>query len=380
MTSSFSSFRLRGKEGGGGGAIEALAGRCPPSHTSPAAGLADLADETESHGQDAFLEVLVRTLDMVHLRAAREGLNMPEHLVIQSDNPTNQAKNSVTGLFLALLVQTKRFLTCTLNFLTVGHTHEDVDQIFGIICERLRSAGHWDTPAALARIIHEGMAEHFRACGMGISVEEFGATRYFHPWISQCGCELYNAFAQRSNKQESLTPLHSFSYKRREHLFPEEKAMLTAGSTRSPDAPGASDVFCLTKVYMHETKLHQPPLMVLPGAKAGLVLPRAGPSSLKETRECPHDKRRSDLRDMAQELRNPANRLLQYYLPATADYYDALVQGSQRRMPARSVFLASSRCVGRGIQPTGNEQFPHLPHSAWRLMVRFKEDSCNRGS
>ena len=347
----------------------------------PPRGPADLADEIESHGQDAFLEILVRTLDSVHLRAAREGLNMPEHLVIQSDNPTNQAKNSLTGMFLALLVQTKRFLTCTLNFLTVGHTHEDVDQIFGIICERLRRAGHWDTPRDLGLIIHEGMAEHFRACGMDISVEVFGATRDFSSWVSQCKCELYNAFAQRSNKQDSLTPLHSFTYKRREHLFPEEKAMLSSsGPCRSPEAPGAGDVFCLTKVFMHETRLHQPPLLVLPGAKAGLVVPRSGPPGLKETRECPHGDRRKDLRDMAAELRKPANRLLQYYLPATADYYDALVQGSLRHMPARSVFLASPRFAGANVQPTGNEQFPHLPHSAWRLMVRFKEDKSHRGS
>eukprot|EP00959_Pyramimonas_sp_CCMP1952_P233815 4886079-Pyramimonas_sp.AAC.1 len=83
---------------------------------------------------------------------------------------------------------------------------------------------------------------------------------------------------------------------------------------------------------------------------------------------------------MAEELRKPCNRLLQYYLPATADNYTSLVQGSHRCLPPRSVFLASSRRVGQGIQQTGNEHFPHLPHSAWRLMVRLKEDRHHRGS
>ena len=78
--------------------------------------LAFLADETVSHGADAFLEVLLLTLDRALKVHQLEGKPFPQHLVIQSDNPTNQAKNSLTNVFLAVLVAKYKFHTCTLNF------------------------------------------------------------------------------------------------------------------------------------------------------------------------------------------------------------------------------------------------------------------------
>ena len=41
------------------------------------------------------------------------------------------AQSEVVGQFLAHLVGASHFDTCTLNFLPVGHTHEDVDLVFG---------------------------------------------------------------------------------------------------------------------------------------------------------------------------------------------------------------------------------------------------------
>ena len=85
-------------------------------------------DEVLSHGASHFCEVLSQTLNRVAEMAERDGLEMPRHLVIQSDNTTAQAKNSLVGQLLATLMASGKFETCTLNFLEVGHTHEDVDR------------------------------------------------------------------------------------------------------------------------------------------------------------------------------------------------------------------------------------------------------------
>ena len=66
--------------------------------------------------------------------AERDGVLMPRHLVIQSDNTTSQAKNSLVGQFSATLVAAGKFETATLNFLPAGHTHEDVDLAFVSAC------------------------------------------------------------------------------------------------------------------------------------------------------------------------------------------------------------------------------------------------------
>ena len=79
-------------------------------------------DDVLLHGASHFCEVLSRTLGRVAELAAVYGINLPDHLVIQSDNTTVQAKNSLVGQFLATLVVAGKFQTCTLIVLIVGRT------------------------------------------------------------------------------------------------------------------------------------------------------------------------------------------------------------------------------------------------------------------
>ena len=67
-----------------------------------------LAPDELSHGADAYCEVLCQ--------------------VVQET--VSQAKNGHVGAFCAYMVAKQLFHTVTLNFLMVGHTHEDVDQVF----------------------------------------------------------------------------------------------------------------------------------------------------------------------------------------------------------------------------------------------------------
>ncbi len=60
---------------------------------------------------------------------------------------------SLTCIFFAFLVATNRFLTCTLNFLTVGHTHEDVDELFAIVVELIARAPRFESPANIVELL-----------------------------------------------------------------------------------------------------------------------------------------------------------------------------------------------------------------------------------
>ena len=84
-------------------------------------------------GRQLFCEVLCRALDQVLDMSKKTGRPMPRQLVIQSDNTTAQAQNFVVSVFLAYLVAKGYFSSATLNFLTVGHRHEDVDRLFAMI-------------------------------------------------------------------------------------------------------------------------------------------------------------------------------------------------------------------------------------------------------
>ena len=52
--------------------------------------------------------------------------------MVQSDNTVAQAKNAYVNMFLAYLVGAGLFTSVTLNFLMVGHTHEDVGALVGL--------------------------------------------------------------------------------------------------------------------------------------------------------------------------------------------------------------------------------------------------------
>ena len=124
-----------------------------------------LADEGERHGAAAFVDVLIHTLDEVFRACREKNFAFPEHLVLQSDNTVSQAKNNLVMLFLAYLVGSGRFVTTMINFLMVGHTHEDVDQVFGIVCEVLKTSGGWGSPEELASILLRGLGPKFQARG-----------------------------------------------------------------------------------------------------------------------------------------------------------------------------------------------------------------------
>ena len=72
------------------------------------------------------------------LRAHQVQGPLPEILYLQLDNAVGENKNRFVLLFCALLVGAGVFKKVKLSFLPVGHTHEDIDQIFSRFAEALR--------------------------------------------------------------------------------------------------------------------------------------------------------------------------------------------------------------------------------------------------
>jgi hypothetical protein len=90
--------------------------------------------ENVKHGNNLTLEVLFRVLvDTIKC----EG-RLPPNLYLQLDNTTKQCKGQYILGFMALLVQVGIFEKIVISFLPVGHTHEDIDQIFSRLAIHLR--------------------------------------------------------------------------------------------------------------------------------------------------------------------------------------------------------------------------------------------------
>ena len=67
----------------------------------------------------------------------------PSHVVVMADNTVKSAQNQFVLKFLASLVSKKLFKSCTLLGLQVGHTHEDIDQLFSVARAFLKRKGSW---------------------------------------------------------------------------------------------------------------------------------------------------------------------------------------------------------------------------------------------
>ena len=89
-----------------------------------------------AQGHDVTIEVLWRVINDVQSEEGR----VPPVLLLQLDNTTKQNKGRFLFAFLALLVHHNVFDKVLVSFLPVGHTHEDIDQMFSRFAEYLR--GH----------------------------------------------------------------------------------------------------------------------------------------------------------------------------------------------------------------------------------------------
>jgi hypothetical protein len=81
-------------------------------------------------------------LEALSSEAQKEGHeNFPRTWFIQMDNCSGDNKNKFVFSLLSTLVARGYFDTIIVSFLPVGHTHEDVDQLFSIVAARLKQNG-----------------------------------------------------------------------------------------------------------------------------------------------------------------------------------------------------------------------------------------------
>jgi len=86
-------------------------------------------------GANHVIEALHRTLQA----NAQSRSSVPPILFVQFDNCTRENKNRYTLSYLEMLVANGVYQELYASFLPIGHTHEDVDQAFSRISQRLKS-------------------------------------------------------------------------------------------------------------------------------------------------------------------------------------------------------------------------------------------------
>ena len=322
-------------------------------------------DEVQPHGASAFCEELTRTIQRVMDICRRDNLQPPEHLVVQSDNTTAQAKNSNAGEYLATLVGRKKFLSALLNFLIVGHTHEDVDQLFSVLLALVLRRHRYHTPDELITQIQIAMTGVFANRNEEVGASLLGSVFDYGKWLDAEGIHLHNCFMTR----EGVDAMHSFCYKLREDLTGEEAAAVRRRRGERP--PDLEDVFCITKRWMHSDRA-APPVLVLPKERLNL-LPTPGPTDPKMKRKPMTPRRQRELEDLASHLEAMSEDWganFSYFRAATA--LRSLAAQVLPQPVAHTWLWAADPVRGGPVAATQNRYFNTMPEMAWNLLVRFR--------
>lgn len=106
----------------------------------------------------------------------------------QADNAGGENKNQWMMRYLSLLVDRGCFRSACLATLQVGHTHEDIDAIFGIMSTEIAKTLDWDSPMAMAECLGRrtrasvGHGNELHRC---ITMLHFSGTSYRPPFPVQ---------------------------------------------------------------------------------------------------------------------------------------------------------------------------------------------------
>ena len=98
-----------------------------------------LADADVTIGSSFCMDMLLRTLDRVWQQCQRHGKPFPMDCWLQADNTPREINNSFVDRAMALLTAHGFFRCCGHAHLRVGHTHEDIDQLLGLVARILLS-------------------------------------------------------------------------------------------------------------------------------------------------------------------------------------------------------------------------------------------------
>lgn len=105
-----------------------------------------LADGDVSIGANWHATVLLRSLEFLRQSCSRRGEPLPQFLSVHSDNTTSAQKNHCLNGLLASLASAGYFRCCSQQHLRVGHSHEDIDALFGVIANLIVHAPDLQCP------------------------------------------------------------------------------------------------------------------------------------------------------------------------------------------------------------------------------------------
>ena len=322
-----------------------------------------LQPEELTHGADGYCETLCQTIE--HVSQALGPQPLPRHLVLQVDNTVSQAKNGFVGAFCAYVVAKHMFQTVTMNYLMVGHTHEDIDQVFSLLVSQVIRRYRYETVQDLKQYMEAVLGPAFQAKGEAFKAIELNSVRKFTDWLAPLGVVQHGCWQSR----HGIEAPHSFCYKLYMDLTGEEKSKCS--HHRWFGAAMDKDVMCCVKTYMRDTHLQQLPLCVLPADRLDRVHTLSPERSVGPCMTLPEMERFKVIANVLDDRR--------YGYHKAAASLRLLVERSSVTGPLVPELDMATPWLSKVnpdraplVYPDTNPFFSHLPDSSWHMKVQIR--------
>lgn len=122
-----------------------------------------ILDESTRHDSAAITEQIAQGLERVMAICAKRGEKPPSKLIVCGDNTVRELKNRYCMQYLMNLVARRKVRLAGMYFLRKSHTHDKIDQLFGIIARRISNTDQMLNASESSQCVEEWCA--FFVCG-----------------------------------------------------------------------------------------------------------------------------------------------------------------------------------------------------------------------
>lgn len=129
---------------------------------------------------------VMRAVEGAFVRARAKGKQFPKEwlatfplsmskirICLQADNTVKEVRNTYSFRLLSGMLQAGIWEAAQCSFLRVGHTHEDVDAVFSVVAQSIRSTNYQmlQTPQDLVRVLRAKVAPIWEKQGLHFDVQ-----------------------------------------------------------------------------------------------------------------------------------------------------------------------------------------------------------------
>lgn len=130
-----------------------------------------IMDEPTRHDSSTIVEIVSICLERVHQICQEKHLPMPSTLLLFSDNTVRECKNQFLLSYLNNLVSKRKMRLAGLMCLRKSHSHDQIDQLWGILARRIAACDQLLSPESVRDILRKELQRNALRSWIGLNTE-----------------------------------------------------------------------------------------------------------------------------------------------------------------------------------------------------------------